>query len=134
VAIGDVAMSPLFSAGGIAVGGVSIGGLAIGMLPLGGAALGFAAIGGLAAGMLAAGGAAFGWSGALGGLAVAHDYAQGGAVVARHANDDLAAGYFAAHPFFGGAGWLMDYSVVLVVLPVVAALAARKWRHSRDAA
>lgn len=133
VAIGDIAFGALLSAGGVSVGTVSIGGLAIGVLPLGGLALGLAAIGGLAVGALAVGGAAVGWFGALGGLAVARDYASGGAAAARHANDVIAADYFAAHPFFRGAAWLMDYSIALVFIPVIAELVARVWRKSRGA-
>jgi hypothetical protein len=128
IAIGDVAMGA-FAAGGISVGGVSVGGLAAGALPVGGFALGLAAIGGLAVGALAVGGAAFGWSGAWGGLAVAHDFAHGGAAVAAHANDATAASYFAAHPFFRAASWLMDYSIALAFLPAVAVLVARVWRR-----
>lgn len=128
VAIGDMACGALFSAGGVSVGGVSVGGLAIGILPLGGLALGLAAIGGLAVGAFAVGGAAFAWFGAFGGLAVAHDYASGGASVARHANDVIAADYFAVHRFFRGAAWLMNYSIALVFIPVVVALVGRVWR------
>ena len=128
VAIGDIAVGVLFAAGGVSAGGISIGGLAIGVLPFGGLALGLAAIGGLAIGVLAVGGAAFGWSAALGGLAVARDYASGGAAAARHANDVIAADYFATHEFFRVASWLMTYSIVLVFLPAIAALVPRLWR------
>jgi len=133
VAIGDISFGVVFSAGGVSVGGVSIGGLATGVVSLGGLALGLASIGGLAIGALAVGGAAFGWSGALGGLAVAHDFALGGAAAARHANDAIAAEYFAAHPFFRSASWLMDYSIALVFIPAIAALVARVWRRFRGA-
>lgn len=132
IAIGDIAFGVFFSAGGVSVGGVSVGGLAAGVLSLGGLAFGLASIGGLAVGALAVGGAAFGWSGALGGLAVGHEFATGGVAVALHANDRIAAEYFAAHPFFRGASSLMDYSIALVFIPVIAALVARLWRRSKQ--
>jgi len=82
------------------VGGISLGGASVGLVALGGAGLGFVSIAGLAVGAYAAGGAAIGyvacggaalaWHLAEGGMAVAHDYALGGAVQARHANDALA--------------------------------------------
>lgn len=133
VAIGDIAFGVLFSAGGVSVGAVSVGGLAAGVVSVGGLALGLASIGGLGIGALAAGGGAIGWSGALGGLAVAHDFANGGVAFGRHANDAMAAEYFAAHPFFRGASRLTGYSPALVFMPVIAALVARAWRKSRGA-
>ena len=84
IAIGDIAIGVLFAAGGVAVGGVSLGGAAFGLLPIGGLALGLVALGGCAVGMVAVGGAAIGWYAAAGGLAVAQEYAIGGAAHARH--------------------------------------------------
>ena len=132
MAIGDVAFGVLFSVGGVAVGSVSIGGVSIGALSLGGVAVGLATIAGLAVGVLAAGGAALGWSGALGGLAVAHDFASGGVAMATHANDAEANGYFATHPFFRLASWTMGYSLVLVFIPAVMALVARLRAHRQS--
>ena len=133
VAIGDISFGVLLSFGGVSVGGVSVGGLATGVLSVGGLALGMLSIGGLGFGALAVGGAAFGWSAALGGLAVARDFATGGAAVALHANDALAAEYFAAQPFFRAASWLMEYSIALVFLPLLIALAARVRQKIRRA-
>jgi hypothetical protein len=133
VAIGDVALGVVFGFGGVSVGAVSVGGLAVGALPLGGLALGLAAIGGMAVGALAVGGGAFGWWGASGGLAVAHDFAQGGSAVARHANDEMAGDYFAGHLFFGTATWLLDHALLLVFVPLVAVLVVRLWRRNPTA-
>jgi hypothetical protein len=84
LAIGDVAIGALFSAGGVAIGGLSLGGVSLGVLAFGGCAIGAAAFGGLAIGMLALGGAAIAWWIALGGAAISHNYAVGGAAIAPH--------------------------------------------------
>jgi hypothetical protein len=131
VAVGDVAFGPLIAVGGVSLGGISVGGLAIGILPVGGLALGVAALGGLAVGMLAVGGAAIGWSAALGGLAVAREYAEGGVAIARHANDAVATDYFALRTFFRVAAWLMDFSFMLMFIPLMVALMGLLWRRSR---
>lgn len=132
IAIGDIAFGILFAAGGISAGAVSVGGLAAGLLAVGGLTAGFAAAGGLAVGVLAAGGAAFGWLAAMGGLAVASTYAAGGAAFASHANDSAARQFFAAHPFFLAALRLSRYSILLVFLPVITAIAARRRVRSRS--
>jgi hypothetical protein len=133
IAVGDVSFG-VVSIGGVAVGGVAIGGIAAGLLVLAGAAIGLASLGGLAVGVLAVGGAAFGWVAAVGGLAVARDFASGGVALATHANDAAAAAYVAGHPFLHAATRAADYAIVLVVLPGAMALAARirAWRRSRS--
>lgn len=125
IAIGDISFGVIFAAGGIAVGGFGVGGLAAGILSLGGLAVGLASIGGLAFGALAVGGAAFGVSAAFGGVAIAGEFASGGVAIAPHVNDAAAGEYLAAHPFFRIASRLMDYAVLLVFIPAVAALVAR---------
>jgi hypothetical protein len=82
-AVGDIAIGMLFACGGVAVGGVSLGGAALGLVPIGGLALGVFAIGGVGLGIVAVAGAAFAWYAAIGGLAVAHDYAIGGVASAQ---------------------------------------------------
>jgi phage-related tail fiber protein len=52
---------------------------------------------------LSFGGAALAWRGAKGGLAVAHDFAIGGAAIAPHANDDAAREYFEISSLFDTA-------------------------------
>jgi hypothetical protein len=98
VAVGDIAFGGLVAVGGVAVGTISIGGLALGGLTLAGLSLGLAAVGGLAAGFVALGGAAFGWAAATGGLAVAREFALGGAAMGAHANDAAARAFFQQPP------------------------------------
>jgi hypothetical protein len=132
VAVGDIAFGVLLSVGGFAAGGVAVGGMAVGALALGGLAVGGLSLGGLALGALSFGGAAFGWRAAQGGLAVARDFAEGGGAAAVHANDDLAASYFAAHPFFSISRWVARFSFVLLVLPLVAGLLMRRRTRRSD--
>ncbi len=122
IAIGDVALGGLFASGGVAVAPIAFGGISIGLLGLGGVVLGaavwggltvgFWAIGGVAAGFLAFGGVALAWEGAMGGWAVAREYALGGVVSATHANDAVATAMAEEEAFFGVAvhmsqwGWL----------------------------
>lgn len=130
VAVGDVAFGALFAAGGVAVGGVAIGGLSLGLVGIGGLALGGLALGGGAAGVWSVAGAAFGLHAALGGLAVAGAYAEGGLAVARHANDAVAAEFFLRNPFIQLARSALSWSWVLVAVPALVALASR-WRAPR---
>ncbi len=109
IAIGDRAYGILFAAGGFACGGISMGGVAVGGIALGGVTLGLLSLGGLALGGLAIGGAAVGimavggfataWWAAEGGMAVARDFAIGGAAVAAHANDAVAREFFSNYPW-----------------------------------
>ena len=107
IALGEIAYGVLFANGSIAVGGISLGGVSVGLvsfggfafglLSFGGIALGGIALGGAAIGLIASGGIALGWHAALGGMAVAHELARGGAVLANHANDSVAQEFFACH-------------------------------------
>jgi hypothetical protein len=122
--VGDIAFGALLAVGGLAVGTISIGGLAIGGLTLAGLSLGLVAIGGLAAGLVALGGAAFGWAAALGGLAVAREFALGGAAMGAHANDAAAREFFQQAParmaltLLQHARWLG----LLVLIPIIVGL------------
>lgn len=129
IAIGDVALGPLVAVGGLSIGVVSVGGFALGGLVLGGAAVGALAVGGLAIGIMAVGGAAFGLVGALGGLAVARDVAIGGGAFAQHANDAVARDTIGRRLFFRAADAVMDYSGLLVALPILMGL--WRWRRVR---
>jgi hypothetical protein len=100
----------LFAFGGFAIAPVSLGGIAIGLMPWGGAAIGLFACGGLALGGWAFGGFALGWqafggcalawNAAMGGLAVARDYAIGATPQAAQANSDIPSQFIKASPFF----------------------------------
>jgi RNA polymerase sigma factor (sigma-70 family) len=110
IAAGDAAVGGLFAFGGLAVAPVCVGGLALGGCVFGGFALGglvYAGfglgvwvLGGLAVGLSAIGACAVGWTAALGAVAVAHQFAQGSAAVALHANDAAADAYIRHQPFF----------------------------------
>jgi len=132
--VGDVAFAPLLAIGGLSIGSVSFGGLAVGVLPIAGLALGLWAWGGGAVGLLAFGGAAFGVHAAMGGLAVAGRFAQGGAAHAPHANDAQAALYFDDALFFqlgeiiaSSAHW---WPLLVLILPLAQWLQRRRQREA----
>jgi RNA polymerase sigma factor (sigma-70 family) len=109
-AAGDSAFGVLFAFGGFAVAPVCIGGIAIGLMPWGGISLGVLAIGGFAFGGWAFGGFAIGWqafggcalawNAAVGGLAVARDFALGGVAHAAQANNSIAETFVRGQVFF----------------------------------
>jgi RNA polymerase sigma factor (sigma-70 family) len=110
VAAGDFAFGLLFAFGGLAVAPVSVGGMAIGLIGFGGAAAGLFALGGFALGgwvfggfalgWQAFGGCALAWNAAIGGLAVARDFALGEVAQAAQANTEVASQFMKASPFF----------------------------------
>jgi RNA polymerase sigma factor (sigma-70 family) len=140
IAVGDVAMGGLFALGGVAVAPIAMGGFALGAVLFGGFGVGILAyagfavgvwtLGGVVAGFEAVGGCALGWKAAAGGVAVAHDLAQGGVTVALHANDALARAYVGNHAFFRSAHLLMTHwlwpTMILVTLPSIL-----MWRVAR---
>jgi hypothetical protein len=144
IAIGDFSIG-LISVGGIALGGISLGGISAGLLSLGGVALGaiacggvsigaWIAAGGLAIGWLAEGGCALAWHGAMGGMAVAHDFALGGSASALHANDDAARHALESVSVLRAVDALMRNSVLinLIWLPMVLIIwQARRARLAR---
>jgi len=117
IAVGDYAIGGLFAFGGMAVAPLSIGGCAIGLLPFGGFALRVLVLGGYGVGAWTFGGMGIGWQsfgacviawkGALGFIAIAHDFALGNIAQAAHVNDAAA-----RHAI--GAGWFFRYAMVLV--------------------
>ena len=118
------ATSPLphdqtISVGGFAVGQVALGGGTLGVLSFAGLALGVWAVGGAALGYEAFGGGAMGWQGAMGGMAVAHDFALGEAAFAQHANDPAAQAFMQHSVFFTHAAAAMRYAVLLIWLPML---------------
>ena len=133
IAAGDRAYGLLLAFGGVAVAPISCGGLAIGLLPWGGCAFGLFAVGGLAiggwafgglaVGWLAFGGCAMGWHAAMGGLAVARDFALGGFAQAAQANNRIAAQFIKTNWFFQNMqivarhlGWLNLLWIVPLIL------------------
>ena len=145
-AAGDCAFGGLFAFGGLAFAPISVGGLAIGLIPWGGAALGALALGGvalggcafggLALGWQAFGGCAVGWSAAVGGIAIAHDFALGGAAYALQFNNELAERFIKSLPFFVGMNSVARYIVwanLLWLIPLVAWWRAVKRANPRHA-
>jgi hypothetical protein len=129
IAIGNIAYGGLFAAGGMAVAPISMGGVAVGLVAVGGGALGLLSfaglalggwsVGGLAAGYVAMGGAALGWQAATGGMAVAREFAVGGAAFGQHANDEVARVFVQDSGFFTHADALMRHGSLLVWMPVL---------------
>jgi RNA polymerase sigma factor (sigma-70 family) len=119
IAGGNCAFGLLFAFGGLAVAPVSVGGLAIGLMSWGGAAVGLLVMagfgfggwvfGGFALGWQAFGGCAIGWDAAMGGLALARNYAVGGVAYAAQANNELATQFMNASPFFRRMETLSHY-------------------------
>ncbi len=140
IAMGDVAISPLLAAGGLAVAPLAFGGCSIGLIPLGGLSLGMVALGGVALGVFAYGGVAIGWwafggaavggSAAMGGVALARDWALGAPAGAAEANTEVARAWFADHPGFALAEWMARNGLwVLIVVPLGLSLVLRLWQN-----
>lgn len=133
IAIGDLAISPLFAAGGLAIAPIAIGGVTVGLISLsiGGVALGALAVGSLAFGWVALGAVAVAWRGAVGAASIAHDYAIGPAARAIHANTDVAATWFRDQWFVAPSGIfvaLIPWLVLLSIVIPLGLLARRAWR------
>jgi hypothetical protein len=125
IAIGDVAISPLFGFGGIAIAPVAVGGLTVGLLSLSlwGAAVGVLAFGSLAVGWCAFGIASAGWKAAFGGgVALARDYAVGGWAQAAEANTAAAKQWFAEQWFSPVMGLFAGITPGIILLAAVLAL------------
>jgi hypothetical protein len=140
IAVGDRAIGLVFAMGNVscglvsvgivATGGLCVGGVAFGLVPMAAVSIGVLALGGAAFGVLAIGGFSAGWTGAVGGLAIARGFAAGGFALATHANDAVARSWLAA--------WLPPWLfftllVVIAVLSIVPTLvaASRQRRHFR---
>lgn len=132
IAIGNVAVSPFLAIGGFAVGGIAIGGFGAGLFCFSGFGLGAVVFSGIAAGILAMGGMAFGyiaygglawgWHIAMGGAAVARDYALGGHAQAAHANDAAARALAQHSHLLMSMDWLMNHvwlTQILIILPMM---------------
>jgi hypothetical protein len=149
IAIGSShSVGVIFASGGLAVAPISFGGIAIGLLPFGAISIGAVAIGaialgvwangGLVVGWQAAGGCAIAWNAAMGGLAMAHDYALGGFARAIQANTDIAKQFFAQNLFFRIAQALSNHSLLTMLIWIIpvslqARIVARARRRSEQA-
>jgi hypothetical protein len=127
-AFGGMAVAPI-GFGGFAFGLLTLGGFAVGLVPLGGFSLGPWAMGGVAVGLQAFGGCAVAWLGALGGVALAHDFATGVVALAPHANDAAAQAFFANSVFFRSVQAVLPYACwlnLIWLLPLVLWLWSKK--------
>ena len=145
IAIGGKAYGVLFACGGVAVGAISFGGAAVGLLTFGGVAagalslggfsVGVWALGGMAVGCQAMGGCALAWSTAVGGIAVAHEYAWGGAAAAANANDVATETHLRGNGFFRLANGLFRYAWLLWMLAFLPSVPIfMRWRRLRKSA
>jgi RNA polymerase sigma factor (sigma-70 family) len=138
IAVGDRAIGLLFamgnvscglvSVGVVASGGLCVGGVAFGVLPMAAASFGVLALGGAAFGALTIGGFSAGWTGAVGGLAMARDYAAGGWAIAAHANDAVARQWLGAWLPPSLFYTLLGLIAFLSIVPTLV-LASRQRRH-----
>ena len=131
IAIGSShAVGVIFASGGIAIAPFSFGGIAIGLLPFGAIAfgvfpIGAIAIGGWAYGALAIGwqvfcGCGIAWKAAMGGLAIAHDFAVGGIALAAQANTETAKLFIRQNWFFHCGLAISHYGLWMIfVIPTV---------------
>ena len=136
IAVGNCAIGALFAFGGLAVAPLSIGWCAVGLLPLGGIAAGLVALGGvglgiwtyggLALGWQAYGGCAIAWRAAVGGFALAHDYALGGIAYGGPGGIEAAKAFIQSSLFFDYTHALAKHFVWLNLLWVVPLVAM--WR------
>jgi len=134
IAAGDVAVSPLFAFGGIAVAPVALGGVTVGVLSLSlwGLAAGVLAVGSVALGWWAFGIAAVAWRGAWGGgVAVARDYGLGGWVSAAEANTPPAQDWFQSLWFGDAVAFYLTHVHWLIIAIIVASLVALARRAFR---
>jgi hypothetical protein len=126
IAIGSShAVGVIFASGGIAVAPLSFGGIAIGLLPFGAISMGVFSIGAISLGVWAYGGLAVGWqvfcgvgvawNAAMGGMAIAHDFADGRIAHAAQVNTEIAAQFFRQSLFFRCAKIVSDHGIWLML-------------------
>jgi RNA polymerase sigma factor (sigma-70 family) len=130
IAIGSShAVGVLFASGGLAVAPISFGGIAIGILPFGAIALGLFPLGAISLGAWAYGGfaigwqvccgAGFAWHAAVGGLAVARDFALGGIAHAAQANNKIAEQFVQQDLFFRISRVIQNHSFLMMMLWII---------------
>jgi RNA polymerase sigma factor (sigma-70 family) len=119
IASGNCAFGVLFAFGGLAVAPISLGGCAIGLFSFGGFAAGALVLGGfgvglwsfsgMAIGWQAFGGCVLAWNSAVGGIAIARDFALGGLAHATQANNAVAEHFVETQPFFRASQRIAPY-------------------------
>jgi hypothetical protein len=132
IAVGDCAIGGLFAFGGMATAPIAIGGMAVGLVSFGGFALGGIAFGGFSLGAFAIGGQAIGWEAigacavawkaAVGGVAVAREFALGNPAYAAQAANDIADAFVRNSAFFQIVFKVMRYGMwinLVWILPML---------------
>lgn len=129
VAAGDFAVGRLVAFGGFAVAPFSVGGMALGLLPIGAVTLGLFAMGactfgvfawgGVAVGWQALGGFALGWQWAVGGVAIARDFALGDLAHALQADNLVARQFIDATRFYRTTHAVAPYSALVNLVWVI---------------
>ena len=117
-ASGGLAIAPI-SFGGIAIGLVSFGAISLGMLVMGAFGVGVWATGGIVVGWQVVGGIAAGWNAALGGVAIAHDFALGSFVHALQANTDAARQFFQSNWFLSFAQKASTHPILTMLVWII---------------
>jgi RNA polymerase sigma factor (sigma-70 family) len=126
IAIGSShSIGVIFASGGIAIAPISFGGIAIGLLPFGAISMGMFSIGAISLGVWAFGGLSIGWqvfcsvgvawNAAMGGMAIAHDFAAGRIAHAAQANTEIAAQFFGQSLFFRCANIVSNHGIWLML-------------------
>ena len=129
-AFGGIAVAPL-SFGGIAIGILPFGAISAGIFPIGAISLGAWAYGALAVGWQVFCGSGVAWNAAVGGIAIAHDFALGGIAHAAQANTEISRQFFQQSWFFRCARFIANHGLWMIfVVPMIlqARLAARARR------
>jgi hypothetical protein len=136
IAAGDRAFGVLFAFGALAVAPVAVGGMALGLccwgglaagvLALGGVGFGWWVFGGVVFGWEAFGGCALGWHAAMGGVAVARDFALGAIAAAAQGNNAMAREWMRHQAYFRTLAGLDDWIQWLNLLWVIPVL--QWWR------
>ncbi len=146
IAVGSShAVGVIFASGGIAIAPVSFGGIAIGLLPFGAIGIGLVSLGAISLGVWSFGavaigwqvfcGAGFAWNAAMGGMAFAHDFADGGIAHAAQANTEIAIQFFRQSWFFRCSQFISNHGLWMIfVVPVFlqARIAARARRQREN--
>ncbi len=114
-AAGGIAIAPL-SFGGIAIGLLPFGAVALGILPIGACSIGTWAVGSLAIGWQALGSCALAWNVAMGGIAVAHDFALGSIAHAAQANTEIARQFVQQNLFLRYAQVVLDHGIWVMLI------------------
>jgi hypothetical protein len=103
------------SFGGIAIGLLPFGGISVGIFSIGAISLGVWAYGGLAIGWQVFCGVGVAWNAAMGGMTIAHDFAEGLIAHAAQANTETAAQFFRQNLFFRCAKIVSDHGFLLML-------------------